>query len=168
MGYSGKAFTFKCNRCETNYQVKMTKEERRYYRWEFKQMFNPGGNKVWSAFQKYFFEREKREYTLLNKTFKCWEYLDWKWKGYPLMCKVKKYVEKHPEIVLASCDDNSCMSSTLVLIPHRDPDGGPRSGYWRTTVIFIPQNGGNPAEFSLSGWRERSLIDGLKKVKSST
>ena len=81
------------------------------------------------------------------------------------MCKVQKYAEKHPEIVLATCDDSHCMTSTIVLIPHRDSDEGPRSGYWGTRVIFVPQNGQQPAEFFLDDWRERSLLDGLKQVK---
>jgi hypothetical protein len=50
--------------------------------------------------------------------------------GYDCMCRVQKYAEKHPEIVVVGVDDELYAGSYLVLIPH------PTHGI---TMIFIPQ-----------------------------
>jgi len=164
--YSGKTFTFKCGSCEESHTVEMTKEEKKYFKWWFKnEFFNSELHKTWHDFRKYFFKKTKNVVEIGDKKITCYDYSDWKWLGYELICKVRKYAERHPEIEIACCDDDYHMGSDLVLIPHRDPKGGPRSGYWGTTVIFICQGTRTPTQFFLYPGHEKSLLDGLKAVK---
>lgn len=79
--------------------------------------------------------------------------------GYEIMEKIEKYVESHPEIKLAWCDDMVFDTSMLVFIPHVD------MGY---TVMFVPQGYGEMSEFFLYPNHLEYLIEvlnGLEKFK---
>jgi hypothetical protein len=76
--------------------------------------------------------------------------------GYPAMCMVDEYVEKHPEIKICRCDDSYFSGSDLILIPH------PTMGI---TVLYIPQNSGIASEFFLYPNDIDELIIALKEIK---
>lgn len=169
-GRGGKSLHFRCGRCKQSIEVSMTKEEQRYYKWAFKQSSKEIGicHKPWHDFQKYFFKRERRETEICGKTIKHWAYTDWKWSGYELMQRVRRYASRHPEIVISGCDDEYHMNSDLVLIPHRFPKNAfsdDAGSYWGTTVLFLSQDAKQPTHFFLYPGHESGLLSALKQVK---
>jgi len=170
-GYSYSYLSFRCGECEHSFQVEMTSAEKKYYHWKWETMSEESSkmHKVWHDFEKHFFKREKREWAFGDKTFKGHSYTGWKWLGFELMQKIDKYVKKHPEIEIASCDDDYHMNSYLVLIPHRFPNNcqahKKSKKYWGTTVIFVCQGTRLPTQFFLYLEHEKSLLAGLKAVK---
>jgi hypothetical protein len=66
--------------------------------------------------------------------------IKFKWNGYKLMKKVRKWSKKYPnDIKIVTCDDAIYTSSCMVLIAHRT------TTYWHgITCISIPQLTGKP------------------------
>jgi hypothetical protein len=77
--------------------------------------------------------------------------------GYEIMKIIEEYVELHPDIKIAYCDDAIFDSSLLVFIPHVD------MGY---TVWFIPQGYGEMSEFFLYPNHLEYLIEVLNEIKN--
>ena len=171
-GHGSKTLHFRCGRCQQSIEVAMTKNEQSYYKWDFEQTSKEIGicHKPWHDFQKRFFKRERREMEIGGKKKKFWVYTDWKWAGYDLMQRIRRYAERHPEIVITGCDDDYHMNSDLVLIPHRFPkDSVARAReageYWGTTVLYLCQGATQPTQFFLYPEHEKSLLAALKSVK---
>jgi len=66
----------------------------------------------------------------------------WKYKGYSLMEKVRKWAKNHPEVKIVGCDDSIFAGSIVVLIPHTS-----EKEMWGVLVVNIPQcTGEDPVE----------------------
>jgi hypothetical protein len=75
---------------------------------------------IWHKFSKKFIKS--------NELFKS--------EGYKLMVAAEKFAKENPTCWLASCDDNTSCSSSILFIPHES-----KEEYWGTTVVIIPQYG---------------------------
>lgn len=86
----------------------------------------------------------------------------WRWIGYDLMERVKKWAKKHRKHVeIVHCDDDLFASSDLVIIQNKW-----RKEYFGTTVIYIPQCTTElPIKFFLYPHHQRNLIKALQKIK---
>jgi hypothetical protein len=87
----------------------------------------------------------------------------WKLIGYDLMKAVEPWAKGWPDDVqIVRCDDNIHTSSQLVIIQHRTRDN---SVYHGTTIVFIPQNDGDPSVMFLYEHHLNSLADALSNIK---
>jgi len=86
----------------------------------------------------------------------------WRWIGFELMEKVKKWAKKYKKHVeIVHCDDDLFASSDLVIIQNSW-----RKDYFGTTVVYIPQCTTElPIKFFLYPHHQRNLIKALKKIK---
>lgn len=87
----------------------------------------------------------------------------WRVNGYELMVEVEEWAKGWPDDVqIVHCDDDIHTSSSLVLIEHKNRDN---SDFHGTTIIFIPQNNGNPSVMFLYENHLKSLVDALTNIK---
>jgi len=74
--------------------------------------------------------------------------------------RVTTWAEQYPEDVhIVRCDDAMFASSILVLIDHRS-----KKEYFGTSVVYIPQCQGEPANFFLYPGDRRALLQALNKL----
>ena len=105
---------------------------------------------VWHRFCKYFEDSKSDEFPP-----------PYKWKGYALMCKIRKFVKKYPQdIRILRCDDDYHAGSILVTILHRS-----KYDFMGTTVIFVPQcTGESPIRFFLYPGHDTDMIKELTRI----
>lgn len=90
----------------------------------------------------------------------------WKYTGYELMKKVKRWAQNNPQVKVIYCDDDIYCSSYLVFIPHQNNDPQSVDHYHGTTVIFISQTNDFPTVFFLYPHHARNVVDTLKEIKA--
>lgn len=85
--------------------------------------------------------------------------------GYDLICKLQRFMKTHPDVLNARVDDDSHSGSDLFFIPHTY--NSPKLGkeYWGTSVVYVPQNAGDPASFFLYPSHLNALILLLKQLQ---
>jgi hypothetical protein len=119
-----------------------------------KMLTEPGVHKVWFDFSKRFCP-QKKDGTQ-----------PWKMKGWKLMCAIEKWAKKYPKDVrITGCDDSHYMGSDIVLIEHRVPGSWRKARYHGTTMIFVPQNGEEPAHVFLYPGHTKLLIEALTSIR---
>ena len=80
----------------------------------------------------------------------------WKYQGYELMKRVRKFAAAHPEIIITGCDDNHFCSSDIVFVPHE------ADGKWMgATMMIISQHGNPPVDIFLYPGHAQGLVDSL-------
>lgn len=108
---------------------------------------------------KYFASMKKHKmHTLCHKFMK--EFMtagEWKLTGYELMEGVEKFANKHKEIIITRCDDDSFCSSYIVAIPHQN-----EYELWGITFVYIPQCHGDPATFFFYPTHLKDMIEILQ------
>ena len=86
----------------------------------------------------------------------------WKWLGYELMSRVRKWAKKYPEdVFICGIDDTYFSSSDIVFILHRP---SPRKN-WGTDVIVLTQcDGLPPKEFFMYPGHAAGIREALGKI----
>jgi ribosomal protein L31 len=153
----GRAKVVMCETCGEQWEIPFTAEEKRLWREKMKKDYQRTkdihglGWAFQKAFHRYKKVRVSSDYhaqmvkmsKLVNKGKKVSRYQfvrdGWKYNGYEMMRQVEKFANKHPEVVICSCDDSYHASSMVVFIPHRA-----KEEFWGTTVVSIPQCSGEP------------------------
>jgi len=82
-------------------------------------------------------------------------------KGYDAMSAIRKYVDKHPEIVECHTDDDWHTNSAIFLIPHETD-----KKYMGTTVLNVPQCSSDNNLFFLYPSDLDNLIKELQKIQA--
>jgi len=81
-------------------------------------------------------------------------------RGYEKMEEADAFAEKHPDkIHVVPVDDSWFSSSSLYLVDHHN-----EKEFMGTSVVYIPQNGGDGAEFFLYPGHRRALMDALALI----
>ena len=80
--------------------------------------------------------------------------------GYDVMCEVRKYIKKNPQIKMVAVDDEHHSGSQLLLIPHERKDY-----FMGTTMMFIPQCTSTQNTFFLYPNAVDELIEELKEIQ---
>jgi len=130
---------FGCN-CGERRERRATPEERKILRSNQHQNVH----RIFHAFQ--------RQFCAANGKFK--------YEGYEFRQLVRRWAKRYPQDVrMIYCDDSTFCSSALVFIEHRAAEN-----YMGTTVIYIPQFGGAPAQFFLYPSHRISLSRALRQI----
>lgn len=157
--WSGKNLanvSFRCKKCLAVFEREMSKEERSFYTSNYDDFSKPDSmNNIWFDFNKRFRPVPKNSYAIHGK---------WKFIGYDLMKRVRKWAKKYPEHVnVLLCSDSYFSTSDLVLIQIRTEDK-----YGALHVIFIPQcSGESPIEFVLTEFSCDRLIKTLTALSKT-
>lgn len=84
----------------------------------------------------------------------------YKYAGYASMTKIEKWAKKYPnDVRIVGCDDSHFSGSDIIMIEHKTKDR-----YMGTTVIYVPQNSGDPAEFFLYPNHRTNLMQALHDI----
>jgi hypothetical protein len=122
----GDELGFRCPNCNVEFKRKSTKEEKALIKKEDKEHL--GIHKISHEFQRKFY----KSHDTSGRSFK--------WKGYDLMERVRKWAKKYPSVIITRCDDNHFCGSDLVFIPHENV-----YSYMGASLIIIPQCTGEEA-----------------------
>lgn len=157
-------FTFSCEKCPSRETRKATPAERAFHKAHMEPRLGVDIHKVYYDFLKRFSNKEKRSYTIGNKTYSGYEYKGYRWTGCDLMGRVEEWAEKYPnDVRVVGVDDDSYSSSCLVLIEHKTD-----REYMGTTVVYIPQcTGENPIRFFLYGHHRQHLATTLQQISKA-
>lgn len=79
--------------------------------------------------------------------------------GYQALARMDKFSRENPDIITVGCDDSFHSGSTLYLIPHKTEEE-----YWGTSVLYIPQNGGDRNLFFLYPCHLKELLKALNRI----
>ena len=125
----------------TKFELKRAKAKERKL-----QRRHAGIHKVWHSFMKKF---QNDDYT-------------YKYEGYDLMMRVRKWGKKYPkDVFFASADDYCHAGADLVIILHR-PKYHPRIN-WGTTIMFLSQFK-EPAEIFLYPGEVKELLKTMTPI----
>ena len=85
----------------------------------------------------------------------------WKYKGYDLMVRVRRWAKRQPEgaVRIVSCDDNVFAGALMLFIEHKG-----ESRYMGTTVVVISQFD-PPYEFFLYPGHTKALQEALRDIR---
>jgi hypothetical protein len=144
----GDEIFFICPKCDSSLVRKITKKERALINRYDKSRLEV--HKISHDFQKKFKKHDE-------STGRC----GFKWKGWQLMEKVRKWAKKYPSVMIVRCDDDYFAGSDLVLIPHEND-----YSYMGTSVNYIPQCTGEEAiTFFLYPHHRHGLAGALAVLK---
>lgn len=90
----------------------------------------------------------------------------WAATGYDLMQRIEAWAKRRADVRLVGVDDSQFTTSLLVLIESQSTRPG-QEYYMGTTVVYVPQHGGEPAEFFLYSHHRESLIMALVDIRRS-
>jgi hypothetical protein len=89
---------------------------------------------------------------------------EYKHTGYELIERTEEWAEKWGEEVrIVSCDDNHFMSSIILLVEHRT-----ETNYMGTTMLCIPQVGGQPIKLFLYPGHRNEFQRALRNIEART
>jgi hypothetical protein len=179
-GMNGKVKCLSCTKCLFTVDVPLTSTERRM--WDKRHKAEKARIKAihslgW-AYQREFykydtimlsdeeFAKEQERVKMFNKSTRKLKlkasrsrqvHRGFKWSGWELMERLRKFAKKHPQVQILGCDDNYHASSTVCVIPHACKEES-----WGLTVVIAPQMGGFPAtEFFLYPSHAQPLAEAL-------
>lgn len=139
---------FRCENCKTEYLRKATKKEQKILE---RNHFYLGSPK----------RKDDIHYVIHDFQRK---FGKWNLTGYEFMVAVEKWAKKFPnDVQIIGCDDDSFMSSNLVLIEHKS-----EKAFMGTTVVYIPQNNGPVQQFFLYPGHLENFLDVLTIIKKKT
>ena len=134
---------------------------------EVKGIFKHAG-KLHKLSESFFKHLQKKYYKLEHKINLNWQSSKRKYRtydgtkvyGHGAMQHIEKFVNKHPGIKIAWCDDDVHATSRLVFIPHRT-----NKDWMGVTVLFVPQCTNIQNKFFLYPEHVNDLIKTLREIK---
>lgn len=149
-GLRGYSFaTYRCRVCSTDWEVELDEDEVRKIKAYMRESEAHSAklHTLWHSFTKRFYNKEGTAYL---------------YRGFDFMERVQRFAQRHEEIILIGCDDSNHTSSLIVLIPHQH-----EGEYWGTTVVCIPQTGGDPIDLFFYDHNVNDMLVALRAIKQA-